>query len=100
MANKIVYNYNAMLTAFNQINAAANDYATAATALKTALESSTAGWEGLSKDKFDTLVKSVIEYLSTNVPEIVRGIAKLVDNSGTVMAQADSDIAGHIPDSI
>lgn len=100
MATRIVYNYAAMAAAVRNINAAANDYATAATTLKTALTTSTNDWEGMSKDKFMTLVDSVTKYLSNDVPEIVRGIAKLVENSSNVMAQADSDIAGHIPDSI
>lgn len=100
MANRIVYNYNSMTTAYNQIIQAANAYAQAANALKTALNNSTLTWEGLSKNKFDILINSVTTYLSTDVPEIVRGIAALVDNSGTVMAQTDEEIAGHIPDSI
>lgn len=100
MADKIVYDYSKMLEAYNQINNAATQYTEAANALKTALANSTQNWKGLSKGKFDLLVASVIQYLSNDVPAIVKGIADLVDNSGTVMAQTDSEIANHIPDSI
>ena len=101
MANKIVFKYDEMDSVVKKINQYAGDYEAAADKFKTDMESATTSWEGESKNKFTHLVEgSVYDYMKKSVPEMVRGLAKLLENNLNTMSDADAEIAKNIPNSI
>lgn len=101
MADHIVFNYPEMSDIVTKLNGYAAQYETAAETFRTAIQSATTTWEGASKEKFTTLVDvSVYKYMHESVPEMIRGLATLLDGNAKTMTEADQQIAQNIPDSI
>jgi len=101
MADRIVFKYSEMDTIAGKIDGYASQYEQAASAFLSSMDSAIESWEGDSKNKFSSLVHdSVYRYMHDSVPQMVRGLATLLRNNSTTMQNADSSIAGNIPDSI
>ena len=101
MADRIVFSYQEMADVVAKLNGYAQQYEQAADAFRNAIQNAIASWEGASKDKFSTLVEqSVYQYMHASVPEMVKGLAKLLEGNATTMTNADQQIANNIPPSI
>ena len=103
MAQKIVFNYNQMSNSVTTLNSCADDYQNAADTLNTAMSALLEGgnWTGASKDAFEKLwTGSVYKHIHQAIPDAVRGLASVLQNNINTMQQADSQIAGSIPDSL
>lgn len=101
MADRIVFSYPEMGDVVLKLKNYAEQYMQAADDFRTAMQAATSSWEGASKDKFTTLVEgSVYQYMHQSVPEMVRGLATLLEGNATTMTEADTQIAQNIPDSI
>ena len=101
MAAKIVFNYDQMDSAVNTLNKCATDYEQAATTLKASIDPLLSIWTGASRDKFATLWEgSVYPHIHESIPASVRGLADVLKSNATTMQEADSEIAGNIPNSI
>lgn len=101
MANRIVFRYPEMENSASKIEGFAGEYEQAAATFLNAMQAATASWEGASKDKFTVLVEgSIYKYMHESVPQMVRGLATLLKNNAETMANADSEIAKNIPDSV
>lgn len=101
MADRIVFSYPEMGDVVAKLQGYAQQYEQAADTFRSAIEAATASWEGASKTKFSTLVDtSVYQYMHTSVPEMVRGLAKLLEGNATTMTDVDQQIANNIPNSI
>ena len=103
MAQKIVFNYDQMSKSVTTLNSCADDYQNAAETLYTALDTLFTGgnWTGASKDAFEKLwTGSVYKHIHQAIPDAVRGLASVLQNNINTMQQADSQIAGSIPDSL
>lgn len=101
MADRIVFRYSEMDAAATKLDGYAEQYEQAAAAFLSAMQSATETWEGESKDRFSRLVEdSVYRYMHESVPEMVRGLARLLRDNAAAMQNADSEIAANIPESI
>ena len=101
MADRIVFSYPEMGDVVSKLRGYAQQYEQAADTFRSAIQTATASWEGASKDKFTQLVESsVYQYMHTSVPEMVKGLATLLEGNATTMTEADQQIAQNIPDSI
>ncbi len=98
MADKIVFDYEKMNSAVTAIKNLANQYTTASNTLQSALNAATDGWEGSSKASFMQFVNGPVKnFMDTSVPEMVNGIATLLDNNATAMQNADAQVANNMP---
>ena len=101
MADRIIFAYPEMEAAANKINTASDNYLQAANTLISALQAASATWEGDSKTKFMDLVENSIKpYICDQVPQMVTGLATLLNNNTTTMQNVDAEIAKKIPPSI
>lgn len=98
MANKIVFDYAAIDTAVATIRGLATKYSEAAQTFQTSMAAATNGWEGTSKDKFTEFVTGPIKtHMGTNVPQMVKGIATLLENNASSMKSADDQVGNKMP---
>jgi WXG100 family type VII secretion target len=100
MAN-IVYRFEEMRSAAEEIDGYVEDYKSAAQTLQSALDTATANWEGDSKTKFKTYIDGPIyTHLHDKVPEILAIIAAEIRASADNMERTDSEVASGIPSSL
>ena len=98
MSTKIVFDYTKMTEAVNTIKNLATQYAAAATQFKTSMASATADWEGASKEAFMAFINGAVDkHIGTNVPNMVTGIATVLDNNATAMKEADTKVGKNMP---
>lgn len=101
MADKIVFDYVKMDAAVTTIKNLANQYISASTTFQTSIASATDGWEGSSKESFMEFITGPInKYMGTDVPNMVNGIATLLENNAKAMQDADKKVADNMPDSL
>lgn len=101
MATQIVFNYESMTSAANQIRELAQSYKSAAGKFETDFTNSINGWEGDSHDKMLTFISGpVMDYMGTTVPNLMEALAKLLDENAAQMRKADEEIANNIPQSL
>ena len=100
MAERIVYNFDAMASAKQSIEAVSNDLANAATTLKNAIDSNIANWTGASKDKFVLFMDSINNFTGTSIKNSIDALAQLLDQNATAMQDADNELAKNIPDAL
>ena len=100
MAEKIVFNYEEMNSAVATLKKCSEQFKTDGATLVKSIENATASWEGASKEKFNTLMQSVNEYVTQSVPAMVQGLSDLLKNNADRMSETDTEIAKNIPDSI
>ena len=101
MADKIIFKFPEMNNAATQIKGFSKEYETAATTFVQAITTATAEWEGASKDKFiDFITNAVKPYIGTTIPEVVDGLAQMLDANAEQMQNADAEIAKAIPESL
>ena len=96
-AQKIVYNYEQMATAVQQINAIAESYQQLARAFCQEMEQATTGWEGNSRIAMMNFINnSVFNYIGNTVPQLVQSFAQLLDQNAKQMGNADTQVAQSI----
>ena len=103
MANHIVFNYEEMQKCVNKINEIADSYLRAANTFDSQYREATSAWTGLTKNKMDLFVvgdSGVLGYMKNSVPELVKGLATLLQANLDQMSSADSQIADNIPASL
>lgn len=101
MADRIVFDYTKMDEAFKAINTLAGKYEKASQTFQTEMAKAISTWEGESKDAFEKFIKGAIKtHMETDIPNLVRGIATLLQNNATAMGDADSKIAQNMPKSL
>lgn len=100
MADRIVFDYDAMSASVANIKNIAAQYASAAQTLKSGIDSAISNWEGDSKNKFVQLFSTVYTYTHQDIPQMVTGLAELLEGNAKAMSDTDSEIAKNIPDSI
>ena len=101
MADKIVFDYDQIATAVTTINGIADKYATAAQTLQSEVGSAVSTWEGACKIQFDTLFTGDIKtFTLTNIPEMVKSLAELLQGNAEAMKETDDEIAKNIPSTI
>lgn len=94
----IVYKYEEMRSAVEEIKGIATRYKTAATTLETNFNNAITGWEGASKDKMKLFISGpVMEYTRDTVPQLLESLASLLTANADQMEKADSQIAESIP---
>lgn len=97
----IVFKYDQMKNAANQIQDIANRYKAASDKFQTDFTEATSPWEGASKDKMMQFVTGAVnEYMGTTVPGIVNALADLLNANAENMQDADQQIADSIPSSL
>ena len=95
----IVFRYQEMRTAADNIRGIADRYKRAAAAFEADFLAAIAGWEGESKEKMQKFISgSVKEYTYDTVPQLVTALAELLDANATQMENADRQIAENIPE--
>ena len=94
----IIFNYPQMQAAANEIRQYAEEYRSAANALKEKIETNTAGWTGASKNNFKKFIDdSVYQYISSSIPGTVEALAKLLEQNAEQMKKADQELADSLP---
>ena len=97
----IVFKYDAMRTAVNQIADISARYKAASDKFQADFADAVTGWEGASKDKMTAFITGPVnEYMGTTVPGIVTALAELLKATADQMEQADQQIADNIPTSL
>ena len=95
----IVFRYQEMRAAADNIREIANRYKSAAATFETDFLAAIAGWEGESKEKMQKFISgSVMDYTCDTVPQLVTALAELLDANATQMENADRQIAENIPE--
>ena len=101
MANRIVFNYTEIANAVEAIRSISSRFVEASDSFQSAMKSATDGWEGVSKDKFETFITGPIKkHMGTDIPTLVNGIATLLESNATSMSEADSEVGKNMPDSL
>lgn len=97
----IVFRYQEMRQAAEEIKSISGRYKTAADTLNGAFTEATTGWEGKSKDKLLNFVTGPVnEYISDTIPQLLSGLAELLIANADQMESADDQIAENIPTSL
>ncbi len=101
MADRIVFDYEAMKGAVAKLQEIAKDYQTAGKEFTDNFNAAINTWEGDSKNKLKGLIDGdVHNLLYTNIPAFVEGFATLLNENITQMQTADSAIADSIPSTL
>lgn len=101
MANKIVFDYEQIASAVAKIRNIADSYKTAAETLQNNVTAAIGTWEGESFDNFNALFTGDIKIFTVkNIPEMVTGLADLLEGNAKSMQETDAEIAKNIPTSI
>ena len=97
----IVFRYQEMRSAANQVAEIAERYKNAAERFETDFLASISNWEGESKDKLEAFITGAVnEYIATTVPNIVTALSELLLANAEQMEKADQQIAENIPTSL
>lgn len=97
----IVFKYDEMRTAVENIKQIATSYTNAANALETNFTSAITGWEGETKEAMQKFISGpVMEYTRDTVPQLVDALAELLATNANQMENADRQIAENIPTSL
>jgi hypothetical protein len=95
-----------MKTAAENIRNIATQYKTAADTFKTAFDSAIANWTGESKDAMVKFIgttdneDTVAGYMGKTVPQLLNGLASLLEANIQQFGETDKGIAENIPTSI
>jgi len=101
MANKIVFDYEAMKQCVSEIREIMGRYTSAAKTFNSDFNSAIAEWEGDSKDKMKMFIDNAVnEYLAESIPSIVEALATILEENAKQMSDADFQIAEKIPQSL
>ena len=97
----IVFRYDEMTNAANEIRDLATRYKGIADTLQNEFTSAAASWEGDSKDAMTRfMTNGVNEYTAVTIPQLLNGLADLLDANNQQMKSADAGIAENIPSSL
>ena len=98
MADRIVFNYDKITEVVKKIEAKAKEYETASNDFQKEMASAIANWEGKSKDTFNTYITTKVkQYMGTDIPNMINGIAKLLEENAQAMKDADDQVANNMP---
>lgn len=94
----IVFKYEEMRSAAEEINNIAARYKTAANTLESDFNGAITEWEGASKEKMQQFISGpVMQYTRDTVPKLLESLASLLNSNADQMEKADSQIAENIP---
>lgn len=94
----IVFKYEEMRSAVEEIKNIAGRYKTAASTLESDFTGAITAWEGASKDKMQQFISGpVMEYTRDTVPKLLESLASLLTANIDQMEKADAQIAENIP---
>lgn len=94
----IVFKFDEMKTAANQIEDISARYKQAAATFQKDFLDATTGWEGASKEKLQSFITGAVnDYMATTVPGIVSALSELIKANADQMEKADQQIADSIP---
>lgn len=97
----IVFRYPEMRGAANDINGIAQRYIAAAQKFEGDFLSAITDWEGESKEKMQSFIQgAVMQYINETVPNLIKGLAELLNANADQMEKADQQIADNIPQSL
>ncbi len=97
----IVFKYVEMRQAVSSIKEIAEQYKTAASNLESGFLGAISGWEGASKDAMANFMSGpVMEYTRDSIPQLLNGLAELLEANAAQMENADQQIADNIPKSL
>lgn len=98
MADKIVFNYDEIADVVTKIENLAGKYEEASNTFQTNMGTAIANWEGKSKDTFNTYITTKVkQYMGTDIPNMINGIAKLLEENAQAMKDADDQVANNMP---
>lgn len=100
MADTIVYKKKEMNDASDKIKQAHSALQQAGEDFVKKMNTAIASWEGPSKDKFQGCVNSIDGYVKTELPNLVKALAEMLDNNYVQMNAADENIAQQMPDKL
>ena len=96
MANSIVFRYEEMTKCVASINEIAQKYKSAATQLQNDVAISE--WEGDTSVKMKTFMdQAVMGFVGTDVPNLVSGLATLLQANIDQMQKADQTLSENVP---
>ncbi len=94
----IVFKYEEMRSAVEEIKTIAGQYKAAANTLESDFIAAIGGWEGASKEKMQQFISGpVMQYTRDTVPKLLESLAELLTANADQMEKADSQIAENIP---
>ena len=97
----IVFRYEAMRGIVNDLRSLATQYQSTAQRFESDFASAVTSWEGDSKEKLLSFIQgSVNDYISNTVPQVVNGLADLLEANVKIMEEADQQISENIPQSL
>jgi WXG100 family type VII secretion target len=97
----IVFRYEQMTSAAGQIRDIATRYKAAADNLQSEFAGACGEWEGDSKDAMTRfMTMGVNEYTGTTIPQLLNGLADLLEGNAEQMKSADAGIAENIPSTL
>lgn len=97
----IVFRYPEMRGAANDINGIAQRYSDAAQKFEGDFLAAITDWEGESKEKMQSFIQgAVMQYINETVPNLIKGLAELLNANADQMEKADQQIADNIPQSL
>lgn len=101
MAQAIRFNYTEMDRVAKSIDDIKQAYFNAGQKMISEFENAVSAWEGDSKEKLLTLMKTAInDYVTKSIPDAVGALATLLRENAKAMQQADNQIASQIPNNI
>jgi len=97
----IVFRYPEMRGAANDIKGIAQRYIAAAQKFESDIIASISDWEGESKEKFVSFIQGAVhQYIEETIPNLIKGLAELLEANADQMEKADQQIADNIPQSL
>lgn len=97
----IVFDYDKMAATVDQIRELAAQYRSAGNKLQEDFEAAVSGWEGDSQAAMLGFMRNgVTQYTAQTVPELLNGLADLLQANIEQMKSADQQIAENIPSSL
>lgn len=97
----IVFRYPEMRAAASDIRNIAQRYTAAAQKFESDIIASISDWEGESKEKFVTFIQGAVhQYIEETIPNLIKGLAELLEANADQMEKADQQIADNIPQSL
>lgn len=98
MADSIKFEYEEMNKCVTSINDISKKYKTAADKLQTDFDSAISTWEGDTGVKMKTFMdQAVMSFVGTDVPNLVSGLATLLQANIEQMQKADKTLSENIP---
>lgn len=94
----IVFHYTQMQKCVTDIQQIAAQYKTAAATLQSDFTSAISGWEGSTKDKVNTFMTGAVNnFTGTDIPNLLNGLASILQANIDQMQKADNTLAENIP---